>query len=597
MDKKAIETLAVDAVRDSVVTSHLFAQFISDNDKEPSWDGHIYIYSDKSKTNEKLRGRLPVQVKGTEKNDHSKEEISFSISTIHLTNYLRDGGLIFFVVYISHNGSKRQIYYLGLPPIKLREFLKEAKGKKTKSVKLKKLPDDPNRKAMIFINCLDNCKRQASFGEAKLFSLEELMEKGVFEGVTIPVSTVGGIDPKTALLLNDVYFYANIKGSSILQPLEIIPKTITETKFLSIPIMVGEKLFYTKASLIRNKNNIRTLIGNSFNITTNLQDNSVKIDYKNSDSLRSLVIDLDFILTYLEHKSFKFGDREFFYDEKNADLSNFDIENEKERLKYFKKVVQVLDLLNCKKDISISSLTKNDWYTINLFIQTLIEHKPINGVGKEIPCINTLNIGSLFFIVYFKKISDNPELYEVYDFFNVELLVTYDSKDGEKFPISQYFILHSDDLLKADNIRFDLLLDSFKKIPRHPELMSRANEFMLKLLIAYDKVPERKELLQAADAFADWIMGASDDEVLYGIRLLNKLQIEKRKNGLNKKQIKELYKYLETKDMSEDLLVGTYLLLDQQEAAELHFEKLEPQKQEEFKKYPIYHFWNNTGEL
>jgi hypothetical protein len=120
---------------------------------------------------------------------------------------------------------------------------------------------------------------------------------------------------------------------------------------------------------------------------------------------------------------------------------------------------------------------------------------------------------------------------------------------------------------------------------------------MLKLLIAYDKVPERKELLQAADAFADWIMGASDDEVLYGIRLLNKLQIEKRKNGLNKKQIKELYKYLETKDMSEDLLVGTYLLLDQQEAAELHFEKLEPQKQEEFKKYPIYHFWNNTGEL
>lgn len=361
--------------------------------------------------------------------------------------------------------------------------------------------------------------------------------------------------------------------------------------------MVGEKLFYTKASLIRNKNSIRTLIGNSFNITTNLQDNSVKIDYKNSDSLRSLVIDLDFILSYIEYKSFSFGNKKFYFDENNADLSKFNVNDEKIRLEYFKKFVQVLDCLGCQKDINLSSLTKNDWITANLLIQTLIEHKQINGIGKDIPCINTLNIGSLIFIVYFKKIGDNPELYEVYDFFNVELHVTYDNLYGEKLPISQYFILNPDDLLKADNIRFDLLLDSFKKIPRHPELMSRANEFMLKLLIAYDKAPERKEFLQTADSFAEWIMSANDNEVLYGIRLLNKLQIEKRKGSLSKKQKKELYELIDSKEISEDMLVGAYLLLDQQEAAELHFEKLESQNQEEFKKYPIYHFWNNAGEL
>lgn len=49
MDAKAIETLAIGAVKDSVVVSDFMDQFISDNDKEPSWDGNVYIYKGKGK--------------------------------------------------------------------------------------------------------------------------------------------------------------------------------------------------------------------------------------------------------------------------------------------------------------------------------------------------------------------------------------------------------------------------------------------------------------------------------------------------------------------------------------------------------------------
>lgn len=67
MNKKAVETISVNAVRDSIVCSDFLDQYIPDNDKEPSWDGSVYIYTDKSKTKDKLKGRIPVQVKGTEK--------------------------------------------------------------------------------------------------------------------------------------------------------------------------------------------------------------------------------------------------------------------------------------------------------------------------------------------------------------------------------------------------------------------------------------------------------------------------------------------------------------------------------------------------
>ena len=49
MDNKAIETLSVNAVKNSIVASDFLDHFINDNDKEPFWDGTIYIYDNKSK--------------------------------------------------------------------------------------------------------------------------------------------------------------------------------------------------------------------------------------------------------------------------------------------------------------------------------------------------------------------------------------------------------------------------------------------------------------------------------------------------------------------------------------------------------------------
>jgi len=80
LDKKAIETLSVNAVKNSIVASDFLDQFITDNDKEPSWDGFVYIYGSKSKKKSNLKGRMPVQVKGKECNDHSKLEITYSMS-------------------------------------------------------------------------------------------------------------------------------------------------------------------------------------------------------------------------------------------------------------------------------------------------------------------------------------------------------------------------------------------------------------------------------------------------------------------------------------------------------------------------------------
>ena len=176
MDRKAIETLSVNAVRDSVVVSDFLDQFIADNDKEPTWDGFVYIYSDKSKKKEKLKGRLPVQIKGTENDDFSKEEISFPVST---------------------------------------------------------------------------------------------------------------------------------KGSAIPQPIEAIPQKLTTQEVRNAQVSVGDRLFYSTVRVVQDAETVTTIFGESFSIKASKNDRMVKINYKSSDKLRTLIVDLDFLISYIETGSFQ----------------------------------------------------------------------------------------------------------------------------------------------------------------------------------------------------------------------------------------------------------------------------------------------------
>lgn len=109
------------------------------------------------------------------------------------------------------------------------------------------------------------------------------------------------------------------------------------------------------------------------------------------------------------------------------------------------------------------------------------------------------------------------------------------------------------------------------------------------------KSNSRTEFLSVARSFSDWIFASNDGSLPYDVKLLNKLQIEKRERALTIDEVKELFRVIESPGVREDVLVGAYLLLDQQPAAELHFEKLDTQLQEEFKKYPIFHFWKESG--
>lgn len=590
LTSETIETLSTIAVKESIVLADFLQPKINENDREVSWDGFIYIYRDKSCTKEKLKGRLAVQVKGKECNNLSKREISYQMETADLRNYLTDGGVILFVVYLAHGGTKKKIYYCELTPIKLRILLKQAKDQQTKSIKLAAFPTNKEKKASIVFNCFENCRKQHSYSDAVLPTLQELQTQGILESIKIPITTLPGQDPQTVLLNNEVYAYAKIKGSAILQPLEMIPTHKHTSEKENVNVSVNGRRFYSSVTVIRSADEIKYKLGSSFSFTVGKKKGESKLKYENSPYARVLATDLDFMLSYIEHGSFEFDNITIPFDRAGADFSNFDMEEQKKRLKSVQDIVKALDMLNCKEDLNVMELSDLDLRTLERIVKAILYNSPVRGLKEDAPLVVKMAVGPLKFSVCLKKHSTEKEAYELTDFFHTELDVAYEDKHGEKVPCSQFIILSPDDLATLNNVRYDVILPSFRSFKLTDESATRANYFMLGLIEAYDK-SKKNELLSLALDFANWFKDFPEEFLPNDIRTLNHLQIVKRQRAFTKEETKQIYTIIASNDSSNEILVGAYLLLDQQEAAEIHFGKLSEEQQINFTSYPIYHFW------
>ena len=57
------EKIATSAIVNEISKTDTLSGFISEGDKEPCWDGNIYIHEDSRKTKKNLK-RVPTQIKG-----------------------------------------------------------------------------------------------------------------------------------------------------------------------------------------------------------------------------------------------------------------------------------------------------------------------------------------------------------------------------------------------------------------------------------------------------------------------------------------------------------------------------------------------------
>ncbi len=116
-----IEMFGVNKLKDILNRCERLIPEINSNDKTPSWNGDIFVYCSRDLKKDTVEGVIRIQVKGKHKKITS-EKITHPVEVADLENYERDGGVIYFVIYLEDFNTYK-VYYNALLPFYFKNII------------------------------------------------------------------------------------------------------------------------------------------------------------------------------------------------------------------------------------------------------------------------------------------------------------------------------------------------------------------------------------------------------------------------------------------------------------------------------------------
>lgn len=291
--------------------------FINNGDKEPCWDGNIYIYENSSHSKKNIK-RIPTQVKGKGvKGKVAKNTIKYRVTYDDLHAYMMDGGTLFFVVYIDKKtGEPLQIYYADLLPVRIMEIIKQKQD--SYPISFAKFSSDNKKKIEIVLDAYDNAQKQKSYAGQKLPTIDELSKEGILESISFNITHTGAnISPSTIPQIMEgksITLYANIKGNPIGIPVEH-HKNITHVmsyQDIDEKIYVNDIEYYDHYRIVHSASTAKTIIGNCLTITAPIFDENINeklvpvtINIKVKGTLKEQIKGFEFVKAVFDNNGFE----------------------------------------------------------------------------------------------------------------------------------------------------------------------------------------------------------------------------------------------------------------------------------------------------
>lgn len=543
--------------------------------------------STKYKKNEDLIGRVPVQVKGHRSENVENDKIKFGVDLESIKKFFIDGGVVFFVVYITHNSEKA--YYNSLLPLDLARLIKKYDQQKTVKIEFKSIPTEEKEMADIFLDFIRNKKKQLGTLVSDFLYIEDIEDiKNEIKKLKFGYSTV---EPKSSipfkeLTTRDIYVYLEPKGIGNPIPIDKISEAIVSIQH-KLEISVKRKVYY-KDSYVQWKNGIPSIrCGRGIRISipyldidkTEYINFSLKIDFRGTVNER--IRDLCFIRDMLENK-------EFAVNNSIISFKNFNFEGEfdlYERINRLKLLKQRLKYYGVKTDLNLDEVTEEDSIKLSFIMEKNPSIKKYNlNIDISKSGLFKMRIANILVILMI-EVDEQDKCYKLKDFFTNSWETTYLLNKDRHIPISQFLILDKEGLL-ADNIDSKIIIKDIKKYHNFKNKnIEYVNKFLLQAIKAYDENnAQQKQLRYLIENLSEWLYEQLKEDYVF----LNLAQVRYRLRKLTKLDMDKLISIRNKHHDNIEMLVGVSILLDEKVQARHLLSKMGKEQKELFKQYPIY---------
>ena len=585
MNPNQIELLAVNAVEDFFAKIKRINPMIPLADKEPSWDGFLYLYSDDSMKKDSLIGRIPIQVKG--KQGEFVESLSYPVKTSDLRNYMREGGCIYFVVLINDK-QERKIFHRMLTPVELQNILKGHEQQKSINVKMKPLDGSDDDVYHSLVDFYRDMKKQTG-SPIKTLSLKDLVDGNYdtfrfsLSGIDASKESLESFITRKAICLYVKPMDANASDIPIKEG-RCFLKLIQNVKQA---VSVNGIVFYNSFEKTNEKNKIILGIGHCLKVAFDSQnpiEMSVNIKLEATE-LKAMVQDIRFVLAAIENKSFKIGDYQVDIPSNNESKKLCALlKGEYARLQ---RVEILLERLHVIKNLDLSTMQNVDWETLKILTAGILDEKELTLNVKESRLYN-IKVGNLMFLLLVCQQKSGK--FRIFDYFTPPSALKLISPEG--YEASKYAVLEVDGYVRYDNIDFSNILPSISALKaKHDCFLDYAKYEVFNMLKACGKLDDDKEkrtiLLNMSSDIIDWMIEETKDADEKQAYECYAYLVKFLKNSLTEEDIATLNGILYSDKVDDPLKASVALLLKNKSAFDVCYSKMTKDEKENFKKLPF----------
>ena len=602
IDTKAIEEKALNYFKNFIEDSNVISQYLDENDKEPCWDGHLYLYADGKKDKDHQKGRVPVQIKGTEVDRFVTKGWKFKLEKNDLKAYLEEP-TFFIVCQVKKDSRERKLFYRELLPDLVNKLLRDMGKNDSRKTLFHPLTENLREfedQLMVF---LGNSKKMISFARSKLLSMEEAVKRGVKDFSFIaPSKYTDRLQLMKYLSTHSTRLYAKIdKELDVEMPLSNGPGRFVFQRDDEGEVKVGDKVFFRGYhSEIKDG---RIIIKIADVMTVNLPiDNTdkeiatVKMTTK-AKYLKESINEAEFGVALNDTGVLSIGSVELQMSVNEKDF----VEKMRDNVVRWKELDEVLDKLHVTKPFDLTKITDEQGKLIDILIETIGKGKTVKLPGQE-STLFLWEISNVRLLLWCGVGKDGE--CAIGDFFDKSVRISYKIGENETINVSPYSYLQLDRLWeKVDNVDYDNLVASSEMAARqHEYCYMMSNYDVLAMITAADALEntdtERsKKLLTEALKLDEWLIDNEPKEDMRPLHIINRLQIRERQRGLTADEL-HLLEGMLSDDKSGDMVrIGAHLLLNHQKEFWSLFESLSDDDQKRVKKFPIWRYVREQEEV
>ena len=280
------ELLAICKFKECLLRTKHIVPIVKEIDKEPVWDGNLYVYKEKGNVNNKsLIDSIPIQVKGTCKNRISNK-LSYPIRTDDLEKFESNGGCIYFVVVLNNSGKRFSVFYKLLLPFDILSIMQGKENQSTINVHMNKLDiNNISQMLSLFKSFINDRKKQGGTAKQGLKLREQLYTGKTNKDLNIKEFNLSF----SANAWDNIPTYIYAKDNNEVElPIDcVLFKEISTNLYTEIEI--GSDVHFCNTQLIKSAKDEYLIIENSIYISKNHKT----LKFKFSDKLEERIAALN----------------------------------------------------------------------------------------------------------------------------------------------------------------------------------------------------------------------------------------------------------------------------------------------------------------